>query len=120
MLYTSGCSSTSTSVEDISSTADPVYLIDLTGEKWDISHAIRYYGFDLKGFSPSKGPYARPPIIDPQMISPNEPGYPPKGATARVIATYLGGEGRAYPIDLIIRNEVVDDRVADTPVTVAY
>jgi len=126
MLYTSGRSSTSTSVEDIPSTAavsgaaHPVYLTDLTGAKWDISHAIRDYGFDLKGFSPSKGPYARPPIIDPQMISPNEPGYPREGANARVIATYIGGEGRAYPIDLIVRNEVVNDRVTGTPVTVAY
>lgn len=109
--------------EDISVTEDPVgpiYLTDLTGAKWDISHAIREYGFNLEGFSPSKGPYVRPPIIDPEMISPNEPGYPREGATARVIATYIGGEGRAYPIDVIVRNEVVDDRVAGTPVTVAY
>ena len=126
MVYTSGCSFSTTSVEDIpgtedvSDTEEPIYLTDLTGAKWDISHAIRNYDFNLKGFSPSKGPYARPPIIDPQMISPNEPGYPPKGATARVIATYVGSEGRAYPIDLIVRNEVVDDRVAGTPVTVAY
>ena len=121
VLYAvSGCSFSSTDVENVPGTAEPVYITDINGEKWDISHAIRHYGFDLEGFSPSKGPYARPPIIDPEMISPDDPGYPPDGATARVIATYIGGEGRAYPIVAIVRNEVVVDRVAGTPVTVAY
>ena len=121
VLYAvSGCSFSSTDVENVPGTTEPVYITDINGEKWDISHAIRHYGFDLEGFSPSKGPYARPPIIDPEMISPDEPGYPPDGATARVIATYIGGEGRAYPIVAIVRNEVVVDRVAGTPVTVAY
>ena len=121
MLFAvSGCSFSSTDVENVPGTTEPVYITDIHGERWDISHAIRYYGFDLEGFSPSKGPYARPPIVDPEMISPDEPGYPPDGATARVIATYIGGEGRAYPIVAIMRNEVVVDRVAGTPVTVAY
>jgi len=116
----SGCSFNSTDVEEIPSDDEHVYLTDSNGGRWDISHAVSNYGFELKGFSPSKGPYARPPIINPEMVSPDEPGYPPDGATARVIATYVGGEARAYPVDGIVRNEVVDDRVAGTPVTVAY
>jgi hypothetical protein len=120
MLAISGCSFSSVDVEDIPGTGKPVYLTDENGGKWDISHAIRYYGFDLRGFSESLGPFVRPPIIDPEMISPNESGYPPEGATARVIATYIGDEGRAYPIAGIARNEVVVDRVAGTPITVAY
>jgi hypothetical protein len=120
LFAVSGCSFSSTEVEETPGTVEPVYITDVNGGQWDIGHAIRYYGFDLKGFSTGKGPYARPPIIDPEMISPDEPGYPPEGATARVIATYIGGEGHAYSIDAIIRNEVVVDRVAGTPVTVAY
>ena len=120
MFTVSGCSSVN--VEEIpgTDTEERVYLTDANGGKWDITHAIRYYGFDLWGFSSSLGPYVRPPITDPEMISPDEPGYPPDDATARVIATYIGGEGRAYPIAGIVRNEVVVDRVAGTPVTVAY
>jgi hypothetical protein len=120
LIAVSGCSFSSTEVDEVPGTAESIYITDINGARWDISHAIRHYGFNLEGFSTSKGPYARPPIIDPEMISPDEPGYPPEGATARVIATYIGGEGRAYSIDAIIRNEVVVDRVAGTPVTVAY
>jgi hypothetical protein len=115
-----GCSGNSTDVEDNTGTDQPIYITDIDGGKWNISHAIYYYGFNLEGFSSGKGPYARPPIIDPEMISPGEPGYPPDGATMRVIATYVGEEGRAYPIDAIARNEVVDDRAAGKPITVAY
>jgi hypothetical protein len=120
LFAVSGCSFSSTDVEEIPGAEEPVYITDVNGDKWDISHAIVNYGFNLEGFSPGKGPYTRPPITDPQMLSPDEPGYPPEFASVRVIATYVGGEGRAYPIDAIVRNEVVDDRVAGTPITVAY
>ena len=116
----SGFSFSSTDVEEIPGDAAPVYITDINGGKWDVGHAIHFYGFDLKGFSSGKGPYTRPPIVDPEMLSPGEPGYPPDGATVRVVATFIGNEGRAYPLNIIARNEVVNDRVAGTPVTVAY
>jgi hypothetical protein len=77
------------------------------------------------------------PLVDPSEIEPGGP--PPDGIPAidhptflrigdvstlkpnePVLALDLGGEHRAYPIEIMVWHEIVNDTVAGTPVTVSY
>jgi hypothetical protein len=98
----------------------PAYLTDLQGNRYDITFAALEWGFDPDRFSESAGPDARPALIDPEMLSPGDPGYPGELASVHVIGAAVGGDSHAYPIVQISRNEVVDDIVGGSHVTVAY
>ena len=97
-----------------------IIVKDVHGNEYDFAYAVYFYDFDLDLLSTGAGPDARPPIIDPEMIDPVQPGYPPDLATNRIVGTRVGNEARAYAITDIMRNEVVDDHFGTTPVTVAY
>ncbi|MEE9269820.1 MAG: hypothetical protein V3V49_06105 [Candidatus Krumholzibacteria bacterium] len=117
-LAISGCSFATDPVEE--PPPGPFYIQDATGRRWDFTYAIVHYEFDLSHFGTSKGPYARPPITDPVMVSPGDRSYPPEDATLQVLAVDFGGERRAYGIADIIRNEVLDDGFGDVHLAVAY
>ncbi len=118
VLVISGCSFATDPIEV--PPPGPFYIEDLTGRRWDFTYAIVHLGFDLKQLGVSKGPYARPPLTDPQMISPDDPGYPGDGATKQVLAVDVGGERRAYGIQDFVRHEVLDDSFGDVHLAVAY
>ena len=120
-LLVSGCSFTSTDIETLSAPSSGLYFIeDANGDRWDVTHAVTHYGFQLSFFSSGKGPYARAPIIDPEMLSPGDPGYPPAFATTQVLAVAVGSAARAYSRADIMRNEVVDETFAGAHIAVAY
>jgi hypothetical protein len=60
-----------------------------------------------------------PPIDAPQFISTAEAAHwlSPKQP---VIAFENGGEARAYPLQILIYHEIINDRVAGTPVTITF
>jgi hypothetical protein len=77
------------------------------------------------------------PLVDPAEIKPGGP--PPDGIpaidhpvflrvadvstlkpTAPVLALDLGGEHRAYPVEILVWHEIINDTVAGNPVTVSY
>ena len=121
-----GCSFSITDVEDLPRSQEPpqpeqsYFIEDLTGRQWDITYAIVELGFNIDRFSDSKGPYVRPPLVDPEMVTAGHRSYPPEDATVRVLGTTARGESRAYAISVFERYEVVDDRVGQVHFAVAY
>ena len=97
-----------------------VYITDRTGKQWDVTHAVKNYGFDPYRFQYGLGPYAITPIINPKMIAPGEAGYPPENFTGLVLGVEIDGDARAYPIQTLSRHEVIDDRVGGQFVAVTY
>ncbi len=118
MSFFAGCRISSTTIEDIP--LPEIYLEDLDGNRYHIAHAIVHYDFELNGFSSSAGPLARPPLIEPDMLLPGDVGYPTETATTKIIGASVGGESRAYAIRDISRNEVVDERIGEAHITIAY
>ena len=99
---------------------EKVYITDRTGKKWDVTHAIEQYGFDTKNFQYGLGPFAITPINNPEMISSGESGYPGDNSTEAIIGLNIDGDARAYPIRILSRREVVNDRVGGKDVAVVY
>ena len=97
-----------------------ITLTDRTGKVWDITHAVKQYGFDPSLFRFGLGTNAITPILNPRFISPEENNYPAVSETMPVIGLAVSEEARAYPLYILNRHEVVDDRIANRNVAVAY
>ncbi len=98
----------------------PIFITDRTGKRWDITHAVKEYGFEPDGFQFGLGPNAIRPIIGASMICPGEDGYPADNAVTRIMGTSLNGETRAYPLDVMSYHEVAIERFGEAHVAVAY
>jgi len=113
-----GCSFTEVNEEE--TTPEKVVLVDLTGKEWDITSAVWRYGFEVERFEFGLGPRAIRPLIEPNMLSPGDFGYPGEDAPFLVIGAAIDGDIRAYgKLDLTV-NEVVDEYIGGAPVAVAY
>ena len=99
---------------------DTVYIIDQTGKKWDISHAVASYGFKPEKFQFGLGPNAIKPIMNPEMICPGEPGYPDETENGIVIGVSLDEPLRAYPLNIMATHEIANENIEGTHVAVAY
>jgi hypothetical protein len=97
-----------------------VFIEDRTGKNWDVTHAQAKYGFVPEEFQFGLGPFAIPPILNPKMVEQGEFGYPGNNDNSQVIGTTLNGDTRAYPLDVLSRHEVADERFDNTFVAVAY
>ncbi|RMH95191.1 MAG: DUF3179 domain-containing protein [Calditrichaeota bacterium] len=97
-----------------------VFIVDNTGKRWDVTHAEQKYGMKAEDFQFGLGPFAIPPIRNPRFISPGDDEYPFPDQTFLVIGFALNGEARAYPISVLTRHEIVDERFDSTFVAVAY
>ncbi len=97
-----------------------IFVKDQTGKKWDITHAVENYGFDPGVFRHGLGPNAIRPIQNPQMLRPGESGYPNQNEEMVVLGTNLSGDSRAYPLSVLIRHEIANEKFGDTHVSVAY
>ena len=97
-----------------------IFIVDQTGKKWEIGHAVRQYGFEPDRFEFGLGPNAIPPILEPQMIEPGEPGYPDRNSSFLILGTRLEEDARAYPLAVMAIHEIVDEDFDDLYVAVAY
>jgi hypothetical protein len=113
-----GCSFTEVESEEV--TPEPVVLVDQTGKEWDVTTAVWKYGFEIERFEFGLGPNAIEPLIEPDMLSPGDRGYPADNGTFLVIGAAISGDIRAYAKFDIIQNEVVDEYIGGVPVAVAY
>ncbi|MGB5759677.1 MAG: DUF3179 domain-containing protein [Acidimicrobiales bacterium] len=59
-----------------------------------------------------------PPIDDPRFVPVADADF--VGDEEAVISVAVGGEARAYPIQILIWHEIVNDEFGDVPVTVTY
>ncbi|CAN5132064.1 DUF3179 domain-containing protein [soil metagenome] len=59
-----------------------------------------------------------PPIDDPKFLAPNDAAF----LTDRepVLALEIGGDARAYPLQIMTWHEIVNDTIGDIPVSVTY
>src|SRR6516225_199950 len=95
------------------------------------------YGTMLYGPAPPGTPRLPRPLINPANIMPGGPppdGIPPidhprflrpaqvsfLSATEPVLALQIGADARAYPVEILIWHEIVNDTVGGVPVAVTY
>ena len=89
-------------------------------KKWDITHAVKVYGFDPAMFDGGGGPSAITPINDPKMLVPGDPGYPSESEDMIILGFNYGDEARAYPLRVLASHEIINDLYDTTAVAVAY
>ena len=78
------------------------------------------YGMEPHLFQYGLGPYAIRPILDPNILSQGDLGYPKDNDPFLVIGTEIKNDARAYPIEVMSYIEVVDEKIGNTYVAVAY
>jgi hypothetical protein len=101
-------------------TGDQIFIRDRTGKEWNVTHAVNNYGFVPENFQFGLGPFAIPPILNPQMVEKGENGYPSDNSESLIIGFTLNGDTRAYPLNVLNSHEVADERFDSTYVAVAY
>ena len=99
---------------------EKIFITDRTGKKWDVTHARDKYGLLPSGYQYGLGPYAIRPIMNPQMLFPNDLGYPGGNELFLILGTSLNGLSKAYPIGVLSRHEVANEQFGDVYVAVAY
>ncbi len=99
---------------------DEIFIKDQTGKVWDITHAVKKYGFRAANFRNGLGPYALTPINDPEFLDPGNRGYPAAHESFLVIGTTIEANTRAYRLDHLHLHEIVNDIFGDAFVSVAY
>jgi len=107
-------------VEEQENEEERIFIVDHTNKRWDITHAVKTYGFEPNKFQFGLGPNAIRPILNPEMLSPGEEGYPSDDRSFIVQGASVNDYTRAYPLDIMSRHEVVDEQFGETYVAVAY
>lgn len=97
-----------------------IFIVDQTGKRWDVTHAVNRYGFVPEEFQFGLGPNAIKPINNPQMIAAGQPGYPPADRDFLVIGAAIAGESRAYRVSDLTPHEIVNESFAGTPALVGW
>jgi hypothetical protein len=87
---------------------------------WDVTHASVAYGMRPEGFQYGLGTQAFPPLLDPVMLLPGEPGYPADASDHAVIGVVLNQEPRAYPLQIMGWHKVANERFGQRHVMVGY
>jgi hypothetical protein len=119
----SGCGDSSGSPSGpsgIQGDAGRIFIVDKSGKRWDVTYAKNEFGFEPDEFEIGSGPFSLRPILNPQMLSAEEEGYPADDATFLMLGTRLNDLARAYSIGVMSTHEVVNEVFGDTHVAVAY
>jgi hypothetical protein len=91
------------------------YIVDRTGERWDVSQAVSL------GFKPEKFQYGLGrdafTTLDDSLLGPDTAGVP---SDLRVIGISEDPEAKAYSVRKLSRHEVANSMLAQEPVAVAY
>ena len=106
--------------EPDSSDTNKIFIRDYTLKDWDVTHAVKKYGFVPERFQYGLGPFAIRPILEPNFLSPEDPDFGSVDGDAIVIGVVLNGIVRAYPLSILSRHEIVDEQLASTYVAVGY
>jgi hypothetical protein len=93
---------------------------DLSGKRWDVTHARNRYGLDPDLFRHGLGPGAIPPILRADMLLPGEPGYPEAGSKRLVIGVRVEASVRSYPLEIMGWHEIANDRFGNLPIAIGY
>ena len=99
---------------------DTIFIQDITGRKWDITHAVGVYGMDSARFSSGLGMNAFKPVDSPVFVQAGDPEFPRSGIALAVIGVNIEDDIRAYSPNDLIGKEVVNDQFGDVHVAIAY
>ena len=97
-----------------------ITIMDRTGKEWDVTHAEKRYGLKADQFQFGIGQNAIPPILQPQFVDSSDAAFPSTSSTFLVIGANFNGDKRAYPISVLNRHEIVDEKFGDQHVAVGY
>ncbi len=89
------------------------------GEEESMHFDITTFRLDPANLNYGIGREAFPALIAPKFVSADEASAW-LGQEDRVLAVRIKDEVRVYPVELLIRHEVVNDVVADVPIFAAY
>jgi len=99
---------------------DPPFDVTQLARVWDKTDFCTYqegvYDEIISGGVPRDG---IPPIDNPEFISIAE-ASDELAAQSPVIAVEVDGIARAYPLEIMIRHEIVNDQIGDVPVAVTF
>jgi len=99
---------------------EPIIITDVTGEDFDITHAVLAYNMAVRDWEFGLGRRAIRPIVNPLMLEPGQAGYLDDDNLSPVIGLNIPGDVRAYKVADLSSREVVDDHVGDQYVAVTY
>jgi len=94
---------------------DKTFLIDRTGEKWDISQAVSI-GFDPEKFQFGLGKDAIKPLDDSNMGK-NTQDVP---LDLRILGVNKNSISKAYSIPKLSRHEIANSSIESVPIAAAY
>ena len=97
------------------SQGEPVYIVDRTGERWDITQAVSL-GFKADGFQYGIGRNAIRPLDESSL---NDKPFA-LDAETRVIGVNKGPEAHAYVVGKLARHEIANTRLGEAPIAAAY
>ena len=108
------------SIHETSSSAvikenERIYIVDRTGERWDITQAVSL-GFDPDGFDFGLGKNAFTPLDD-SLLTDNTADVP---SSARVIGVADGSTAKAYTISRLMGHEISNSTIGQEPVAVSF
>ena len=99
---------------------EQIFIKDQTGKVWEITHAVKQYGFSPGVFRNGLGPYAIAPIGNPEFLDPGNKGFPTASESFLVIGTTINDMTRAYSLRDLYTHEIVNDEFDSTYVAVGY
>ncbi len=115
-----GGSGSTESPPPIKTTNNKIIIVDQTGKEWDVTSAVKRFGFEASGFEFGEGPFAILPINSPKLLCPSDTQYPSNNQSFLVIGATSDVGPRAYPIFVMKINEIVNEFFGDAAVAVAY
>jgi hypothetical protein len=95
--------------------ADKIYIVDQTGERWDVTQA-KSIGFDPHRFQYGIGREAFTPL-DESYLS-DDTFFVSSGL--RVIGVTVGTEAHAYSVPKLRRHEIANTTIDSRPIAVGY
>ncbi|TET88072.1 MAG: DUF3179 domain-containing protein [Desulfobacteraceae bacterium] len=95
--------------------ADKIYIVDQTGERWDVTQA-KSIGFDPHRFQYGIGREAFTPL-DESYLS-DDTFFVSRGL--RVIGVTVGTEAHAYSVPKLRRHEIANTTIDSRPIAVGY
>jgi len=95
--------------------ADKVYIVDQTGERWNVTQA-KSIGFDPHRFQYGIGREAFTPL-DESYLS-DDTFFVSSGL--RVIGVTVGTEAHAYSVPKLRRHEIANTTIDSKPIAVGY
>ncbi len=95
--------------------ADKIYIVDQTGERWDVTKA-KSIGFDPHRFQYGIGREAFTPL-DESYLS-DDTFFVSSGL--RVIGVTVGTEAHAYSVPKLRRHEIANTTIDSKPIAVGY